>query len=107
MFKHLHVFETPQAAWSRMTRALAAGNVDDAMESLSPDVRENYRRQLKSMDSVALQRLGTRLGTLASVTYIGDPGTAEIAYGRLGTPEKRGREVLFSHVSGRWYIGQF
>lgn len=101
-------FETPKSTWDRMIRALAAGKIDEAMESVDPGLREDYRKMFKAMDGAAVRKIADHLGTLHEVTLMGrNPETADLAIGQLHMPNNMGGEVHFNRMLGRWYVGQF
>ena len=100
--------ESPQAAWSEMTRAFQAGKIDDAMENVVPDARANFRRRFASLDAESGQKLVNYLGALDNVKLNGaDAASSVSAVGTLKGPDGRISEVRFARLSGRWYVAHF
>jgi hypothetical protein len=100
--------DSPRTAWSQMTLALGAGRIDEAVESIAPELRDNYRKMFRGLDVDGAHKMANTLGALIDVKFDGaDPDSSNAAVGTLRAPGGRVSEARFARVAGRWYVGKF
>lgn len=93
-------FETPRLAFTRMVDALRRRDVDVAMQSFSPDVRQRYKALFGAMSDDRLNAFVTAFTEIERFALVG----ADLAFGAGRLPDDQGFEVQLMRINDRWYI---
>jgi len=84
-----------------MLNALRLCDIDTAMQSFSPDVRQRYKALFGSMKE---DRLNVFITAFTQIIESIAPLSADLAIGKCRLPDNHGIEVHFMRINERWYI---